>query len=221
MVGVIIIFAAGLCTLSLIRFDCKGITPIPSIFRNKLKDDIFPLQDIVAIIIADNGQIYLSNMCYGRIEIYDNKGNYLDSWFVETQGKYEIWYEKGLVHIFQWKIDYYDVFDLNGKLVSHEEVESYKAIPQLRTRAGTLEASDKSGNTYHVESENWSPRVIKTTAQGQREVIIATPPYLKFMTKPEKTRYFIIVFIVFAAHFLSVSHKKYTIGHAVHKTVST
>jgi hypothetical protein len=200
--GMIISFVGIFAIAGIGMFGGMGITKIPMITRAKLNDHVFPLENIRAIAISDDGRIYLSDMKYGRIHVYDNSGRCLYGWFVDAIGIYDIWYENGYIHCYEPKEDCYVIYSLDGKMISRKEVKSFDENIALTKKASNLEAINNVGNKFYVEAPDFEPKVIKINHEGQKEVVIKNPSYLNFCSKPEKIRRFIILFVFFGVNLL-------------------
>lgn len=147
----------------------------------------FPLGDIGGIAVDGKGRIYLTVQRYNRIQVYSNKGDFLQGWFIGLGGgDFNIWLEDdNQIHTISERTSTHKIFDLNGQIVKSTKIRSDQEYMALHQKAGGLKEQDAYGNSYSILSPKWFPKVVKLTPEGEQFVLIQDPLYLWLVKMPQ------------------------------------
>jgi hypothetical protein len=168
-------------------FDGSGPIGIQRYIRSKFlsTDTQFPISDPDGFAVDSKDRIYLAISTYARIQVYSPDGDFLRGWFVQSAGgALDIWIENNdLLHVCTSRTDLHLVFDPNGRLLESHEITSLEESSRLFDKAGGLDDLSAFGNTYSIQSPEWSPKVVKTNTDAEQSIVVQDPFYLWIVRK--------------------------------------
>ena len=136
----------------------------------------FPLGDVDGIALDADGRIYLAVPVYQRVQVYDNEGTFLRSWFVESAGgEYDIWTDENILHVLVSRTDMHLAMSSEGEILASSAVSSFDEWRTLHEKANKKKHKDTRGNIYSLEESWWLPRVVRTEPEGGITVLISDP----------------------------------------------
>lgn len=136
----------------------------------------FPLGDVDGIAVDGDGRTYLAIPFYQRIQVYDNKGVFLRSWFIKSAGgEYDIWADENILHVLVSRTDMHFVMSSEGEVLRSSVVSSFDEWRTLHDKGSKKTHKDANGNLYSLEESWWFPRVVKTDPRGDVTVLISDP----------------------------------------------
>lgn len=138
-----------------------------------LNDAQYPMGDPQSIVIA-NGYIIVALNIYGRIQVYDANGTYVNGWFVGAKGgPFEMWSDgNGRLNAVIARGRMLKVYDLKGQLLDSRRVADEREFNDLAGR-GRRQQEDSVGNIFMIEDIGWRPKVIVRDGEGRDRQVVA------------------------------------------------
>lgn len=187
LIGIVLII------LSAIGF-IFGIVSFTGNFNNSKFE--FPLSVVNGIAVDKEGRIYFGLGFYSRIQVYDQKGKFLKSWYIDaSQGGFVIDISKEdylLVETYRNNKKYH--YTVDGRLLKAETIEEVDI-------GRNNQIYDRFGNEYQIKRDIIGPNVIKKSGNSVK-FTIRTPWYLWFMQFPFPSFALGIIGILLFGYFL-------------------
>ena len=135
----------------------------------------FPLSSLEAVAVDEMGNIYCLSRFYNRLQVFNNKGQFLKGWFVDLMGgEYKIRSEVAdKISIFSKNNRTEMVYSIDGLLLSKLKFEQ-EEFKQLYPRRNSP-LIDGSGNSYEIESPFFWIKVVRASNKGGQSVAVKDP----------------------------------------------
>ncbi len=149
-----------------------------------------PLAEPNHIAVVNNGLIYCGLNIYNKIQVYDQNGNFVKGWFIESGGTgFGITINEDMIKIVTFANKHY-FYDFNGNLLREEDhgdpTKSATYDEDLAGLKGNGKGPvyDKMENSYFIKSHWLFPKIIKKTSSGKEVILVSAPIYLAIL-KPK------------------------------------
>ena len=135
----------------------------------------FPLSGLEAVAVDEIGNVYCLSTFYNRLQVFDNKGQFMKGWFVDLPGgdckiRCETTEE---ISIFSKNTRVKMKYSIEGILLSIAKFEQDDFIQLYPKKHGPL--VDGLGNSYAIESPFFWIKVVKTSSEGDRSLAVKDP----------------------------------------------
>ncbi len=171
----------GVCT-SLNALSIQGISSTLQL----------PIGDPGYLAVDEQGRIFCLSNAYKRIQIYDKNGCFTGGWFTYT-GVLVLDRKEETICILQYD-DNNIRYRLNGKILEEwkEEGGYLKTFPASgKRKMWYYKTSD--GNIYTLQGSLLRVKIVKTSPNGERMVVVKEPLYLSLIKFPSPSFLYIVV----------------------------
>lgn len=156
----------------------------------------FPLTGTRGLAVDSNGNILIYNRFYRRVQLFDNRGIFIRSWFVIGRGK---------VHAFT--VDHRDnlhtamshgvslFYNQEGKLVEKEHFPAENFDKDYKNDL-LFKTTDSVGNTYEVLNRLFLTSVRKNQLSGESQVLVKNKFGLWLLSMPYPGGIFLLLTVV-------------------------
>ncbi len=145
----------------------------------------FPLSYVESMAVDNNGKVFLAIPFYQRIQAYDNEGNFLKGWFIESSGGlFNIWIEDNLLHVAVSRTNKRLVMDTDGRILDSFDISSFEESQRLTQKGSITGYNDKDGNRYTFQKSSFFPKVLKRSYDDNESVLISDPMHLWMFKAP-------------------------------------
>jgi len=136
----------------------------------------FPLANVSNVIIDADDRVIVNNVGFGRVQIYDENGQFLCGFFSAVpHTPSQIGFDaNGNVAVAAHRSDRIRIFTNDGALLKETQGGKEQSIKWEKNPQWT---KDSSGREYVVRNRAFSPQVVKRLASGD-EIFLSTPFYL-------------------------------------------
>lgn len=133
----------------------------------------FPLAHIQGIAVDSKGQVYCLSRMYNRIQVFNNRGEFLRGWFIDLPGgDHRILVdEQNHLLVASENKGTCSFFNANGELIREVQISNFNEFGE----DSWIKTKDAFGNIYEVRSYFLWPKVVKITPLGEKSVLIKDP----------------------------------------------
>ncbi len=153
----------------------------------------FPLGEVSSMTTDARGCIWVYSTDLSRLQIFDQKGDFLRGWFVSSASPNPLTSEmyvdpNGHIHLILISDDHY-IFDAAGNLLNHSKEEGlWKKFDNKDS--SYAQYTDDKGNTYIKRGGIICPRIVKINPTGEETIVVSEA----FYTLPFRGKYSALFF---------------------------
>jgi hypothetical protein len=159
---------------SLFAFFCSLAGPLTPHLFTGLR---FPLAGLTGIAVDDEN-IYTISQGYGRLQVFDKRGNFVRGWFGPfSKGTFwiNIYKNNNLSVVISDGEEY--IYSIDGKLLKKS------GHPDEYIRQDKNETYDSEGNLY-ISIDSFRSKVIKFSPSGKVDSVVSDPIWLSLIKVP-------------------------------------
>ena len=165
---------------------------IPFIDNSKIE---YPLSSITGIAMNSKGHTYLRLEYFDRVQVYDEKGNFLFNWFCIESGKghFNLQINEDDVVFIYISGDCRGSYTSKGKAVKLKDYPKYKAgkFDSERVQNGIL----YKDYGYAIDRASWLEKIVKVEKNGNMIDIISQPSYYWIICGPIPVTLWVYLFL--------------------------